>query len=770
VTVKDLPRSPYAPYALAVVSVAVALAARLALNPLLGDRFLFLFFYLPVAVTVWYGGFRPAAVAALLGGLAADYFLLFPKPGFSQLPTDLLLGLTVYLATSLSIAALSGSMYAAQRKATTLAAVSRRQRIEIENANRFLEARVLERTQQLITSENRLRLLVESIDDYAIFMLNANGDVLTWHKGAQQIYGYQDSEIVGQHYSLLFPPEATANGDHQTELADAQATGKYTIEGWRLRKGGTQFWASGTTSAVFDSERKLVGYVKVTHDLTAKRRNDELLHSILDNTLDAIITIDDHHLISMINHAGEKMFGYSFHEIIGAPAERLFPVTQGMELDAALASSIAIGDARIIGMGNEVRGQRQDGSTFPLAMAITEFSLDQNRYFVFILRDISEQRKLEAQLIQAQKMEAFGQLAGGVAHDFNNLLTLINGYSQILQRMVPVGDAKQKMLGQIFRAGQRAAALTQQLLAFSRQQVLEPKVIDINSIVGDTEIMLRRLIGEDIELTTVLYPHLSAVKADPGQIEQVILNLAVNARDSMPVGGKLTIETSQVDSGAPLGGHAPRHVMISISDTGAGMTPEVRSRAFEPFFTTKGIGKGTGLGLAVAHGIVKQSGGTIEIYSEPGLGTTLKIRLPALMETVESSADNGHFGATLGTETLLLVEDDDNVREFVTLSLQSFGYAVIAAPDGKAAVSLYANRKNPIDLVVTDVVMPDMSGRVLAETLRENSPDLKVLFVSGYTDDAVVRHGILQANVAFLQKPFTPDALARKVREVIDKS
>ena len=327
------------------------------------------------------------------------------------------------------------------------------------------------------------------------------------------------------------------------------------------------------------------------------------------------------------------------------------------------------------------------------------------------------------------------------------------------------------MLGQIFRAGQRAATLTQQLLAFSRQQVLEPKVIDINSIVRDTEIMLRRLIGEDIELTAVLYPHLSAVKADPGQIEQVIMNLAVNARDAMPLGGKLTIETSEVDSGAPLGGHVPaRHVTISISDTGSGMTPEVRSRAFEPFFTTKGVGKGTGLGLAVAHGIVKQSGGTIEIYSEPGLGSTFKIRLPALMETVQSSAANGHFGATLGTETLLLVEDDDNVREFVTLSLESFGYAVMAVPDGKAAVSLYANRKTPIDLVVTDVVMPDMSGRVLAETLRESSPDLKVLFVSGYTDDAVVRHGILQANVEFLQKPFTPDALARKVREVIDKS
>jgi CheY-like chemotaxis protein len=268
---------------------------------------------------------------------------------------------------------------------------------------------------------------------------------------------------------------------------------------------------------------------------------------------------------------------------------------------------------------------------------------------------------------------------------------------------------------------------------------------------------------------------LSAVKADPGQIEQVIMNLAVNARDAMPLGGQLTIETTESDLRTPLAGQGSvadpgRYVTISFSDTGTGMPPEVCARVFEPFFTTKGIGKGTGLGLAVAHGIVKQSGGTIDIYSEVGVGTTFKVRLPAINgETIATPVQELAYSTTR-SETILLVEDDDNVREFVAITLESFGYSVVTAPDGKTALSLYENRNVPINLVVTDVVMPEMSGRILAETLATSNPGIKVLYLSGYTDDAVVRHGILQANVAFLQKPFSPDALARKVRDVLDQA
>jgi len=631
------------------------------------------------------------------------------------------------------------------------------------------------RTEQALqASEAQLRLLVEGVSDYAIFMLDARGCIATWHKGAQQMYGYFDEEILGQPYSCLFPLQRIANGRPDAELAEARASGTSDPEGWRVRKNGTQFWATGSLAALYGVNGEVLGFAQVTRDITAKRRNDELLHSVLDHTLDGIITIDEHGIVSTINQAGEAIFGHRSVEVVGENVRMLMPEPDRARHDNYISNYVHSGHAKIIGIGREVRGLRKDGSSFPMDLAITEFRLDDHRYFVGIVRDISERKRLEAQLFQSQKMEAFGQLAGGVAHDFNNLLTLINGYSQMLQRTVPAGDSRHKMLGQIFRAGQRAASLTQQLLAFSRQQVLEPKVLDINTIVLETELMLRRLIGEDIELATVLMPTLSAVKADPGQIEQVIMNLAVNARDAMPLGGKLTIETSETDVGATQSGVGPplepgRYVTISISDTGTGMPPDVRARVFEPFFTTKGVGKGTGLGLAVAHGIVKQSGGTIDVYSEVGVGTTFKIRLPALRQAAAAQTEQTSAATSTGTETLLLVEDDENVREFVAVALESFGYSILTAADGKAAVQMYANRKAPIDLVVTDVVMPEMSGRVLAETLQAKNPGQKVLFLSGYTDDAVVRHGILQANVAFLQKPFTPEALARKVREVLDQ-
>ena len=640
----------------------------------------------------------------------------------------------------------------------------------------FADITVQKRTAQALrTSETRLRLMLEGVSDYAIFMLDPDGRVLTWHKGGEQVYGFSEAEMLGQAYSLLFPAQDIATGKPQLELMHAISAGRCEIEGWRIRRNGSQFWVAGTITTVLADDGKVIGFAKVTRDITAKRRNDELLHSVLDQTIDGIITINDRGTISTINRAGEEIFGYRSVDLIGENVRCLMPEPDRSQHDRYITRYVETDEAKITGIGREVLGLRKDGTSFPMDIAITEFRLDDHRYFVGIVRDISRQKMLEAQLFQSQKMEAFGQLAGGVAHDFNNLLTLINGYSQMLQRLVPENDGKQKMLGQIFRAGTRAASLTQQLLAFSRQQVLDPKVLDINSIVVDTETMLRRLIGEDIGLTTVLNPHLSAVKADPGQIEQVIMNLAVNARDAMPLGGQLTIETTESDLRTPLAGQGSvadpgRYVTISFSDTGTGMPPEVCARVFEPFFTTKGIGKGTGLGLAVAHGIVKQSGGTIDIYSEVGVGTTFKVRLPAINgETIATPVQELAYSTTR-SETILLVEDDDNVREFVAITLESFGYSVVTAPDGKTALSLYENRNVPINLVVTDVVMPEMSGRVLAETLATSSPGIKVLYLSGYTDDAVVRHGILQANVAFLQKPFSPDALARKVRDVLDQA
>ncbi|HXW00652.1 MAG TPA: ATP-binding protein, partial [Anaerolineae bacterium] len=377
---------------------------------------------------------------------------------------------------------------------------------------------------------------------------------------------------------------------------------------------------------------------------------------------------------------------------------------------------------------------------------------------------------------QSQKMEAIGKLAGGVAHDFNNILTVITGYSELLLQLHPdEHDPERKDLEQIKRAGDRAASLTRQLLAFSRQQILQLRVLNLNDVVADMSKMLRRLIGEDIDLVILLDEALGHVKADPGQVEQVILNLAINARDAMPQGGKLTIETVNVNLDED---YARRYVevepgpyvMLAVSDTGIGMDAEIQSHLFEPFFTTKEQGKGTGLGLATVHGIVNQSGGHIWVYSEPEQGTTFKIYLPRTDEAVESGdLDQAPAKLLWGSETILLVEDEDMVRELARHILTENGYTVVAASHGEEALQLCERHEGPIHMLLTDVIMPHgMSGRQLAERLALLRPEMKILYMSGYTDNAIVHHGVLDADVNFLQKPFATDALVSKVRQALD--
>lgn len=385
-----------------------------------------------------------------------------------------------------------------------------------------------------------------------------------------------------------------------------------------------------------------------------------------------------------------------------------------------------------------------------------------------VVRDITHQLQLEKQLQQAQKMEAIGQLAGGIAHDFNNLLTVIYGFSDfLLSSPIPNGPQREALQA-IHEAGTRAASLTRQLLAFSRQSVLQPKVLDLNAVVSDTEKMLRRLIGEDIQLQVDLQPDLPAVKVDPGQMAQVLMNLVINARDAMPQGGRLTILTKTQTGFPPASDRSTgNRVQLSICDTGSGMTREVQARIFEPFFTTKGPGKGTGLGLATVYGIVKQSGGTIEVHSEIGRGSQFDISLPAAHRTDPPAAVSIAKPHLRGRETILLVEDEHAVRRLALIALQSYGYLVLEAAQGREALALFESHRARIDLLVTDMVMPEMSGRELANRLIEQAPDLKVLFVSGYTDDGLAQPGLDSSRIGFLPKPYSPEELAERVRAVL---
>ncbi len=386
-----------------------------------------------------------------------------------------------------------------------------------------------------------------------------------------------------------------------------------------------------------------------------------------------------------------------------------------------------------------------------------------------------EMMVLQDQLRQSQKMEAVGQLAGGIAHDFNNLLTVIGGYSELSLLRLRKSDPLREAVEGIQKAANRAADLTRQLLAFSRRQLMEMRVLDLNSLLFDLDKMLHRLIGENIEVKTILAQDLGRVKADPGQIEQAILNLAVNARDAMPSGGKLTLETANVEfDESYAGAHAKmpdgRYVMLSVSDTGEGIRPEIRDRIFEPFFTTKEKGKGTGLGLSTVYGIIKQSAGYVWVYSEPGIGTTFKIYLPSVNEPAEVLREKVVAGELLrGVETILVVEDDDSVRDLTRKTLESQGYRVLEASSGEAALRIYRGSLSPIHMILTDVVMPGLSGKQLVDRLQPMSNGTKVIYMSGYTDNGILSHGVLQKGINYIQKPFTMEGLSRMVRRVLDR-
>jgi len=696
---------------------------------------------------------------------------------------------------------------------------ARRLRHEDEGTDLILLA-IEDITQRKRAEEERLQIetrftsLVKNIKEHAIFTMDVRGHITSWNVEAERILGYSEGEILGQSFSLISTPADIEAGAPGEELRIAVETGRAVDEKWHLRKGGEEFWALGIVTPTYDAQGEHTGYSKILRDMTAQklavsdlkrahqkaetkvqertaelgrakeglrkeiveqrrtkeglRASEERYRRIVETTPDGIWTLDTEQRTTFVNAKMAEMLGYTVDEMMD---RSLFDFMDEEAKPIAVAS---------LERGKnwteeqlDFKFRRKDGSALWSTVSSAAI-MESGRYdgSLAIVTDITQRNALEQQLRQAQKMEAFGQLAGGVAHDFNNLLTIILGYSELQLESLPPDDANRVLIEAIRDAGGRAALLTRQLLAFCRKQIVQPQVLALNTVVTSAEQMLGRLIGEDMNLTTVLSPGLDRVKVDPGQLEQVIMNLVVNARDAMPQGGKITIETANVDLDESFSqSHSEvkpgRYVLLAVSDTGCGMSEEVKQRIFEPFFTTKDIGKGTGLGLATVFGIVKQSGGHVGVYSEVGHGTTFKIYLPSVDEIVPE-LQKTTVTDTTGTETILVVEDDAALRTMVRLTLQGKGYTLLEAPGGEEAIGLCESHEGPIHLLISDVVMPSMGGQQLGEQIKARRPETRILFVSGYTDDAVVRHGVLQAKVHFLQKPFTLDALSRKVRALLD--
>jgi PAS domain S-box-containing protein len=525
---------------------------------------------------------------------------------------------------------------------------------ELRNLNEQLELRVQQRSEALEEAERQFRLLVEAVNDYAIFMLNPTGHIVNWNRGARRIKGYDLGEIIGRHFSTFYTEEDRRNGVPQQALATASQTGRFEAEGWRVRKDGTRFWASVVINAISNPDGEILGFAKVTRDLTERRAAQERLN-------------------------------------------------------------------------------------------------------------------------QAQKLEAVGHLTGGIAHDFNNMLTVISGNIEALLRRLPTSPKAdlERLAKSAFQGAQRAALLTHRLLAFSRRQPLEPKEVPVNALISGMSDMLRRTLGESIAIEIVIGAGVWPIFVDANQLENAVLNLAINARDAMPEGGKLTVEAANVyldeNYAAQEDMPAGQYVGIFVSDTGIGMAPETAARAFEPFFTTKGEGHGTGLGLSQVFGFIKQSSGHVKIYSEPGAGTTIKLYLPrhfisARPGDAQETAQAPSRGAG---ETILVVDDDADVRSYTVEMLRELGYIVVDAPDGAAGLQMF-DAVPDIKLLVTDVGLPGMNGRQFADEAKRRRAGLKVLFTSGYARNAIVHHGRLDPGVELLSKPYSFADLAARVRRILD--
>ena len=772
--------------------VAASLAVFTGWSPLTGRHSPLAFLCIPPLVwaALRFGPREVATGTVVLSGIALWGTLHGHGPFARTSPNESLLLLQAFIGViTLMVLAVSAGVWQRARVERALRGMTARlerhvaaRTRDLRAANEELRLRIAEHERSesaLQQSEQRYRQLFDNAND-VVYTIDLQGFFTSINRAGERVSGYTRDEARRMHIDDVVVPEYRAlTREMLARKLAGDTTPVYTIE--MVTKDGRRLPFELNSGLIF-SDGVAVGVQGIARDVSERTRAQELLHrsearlrSILDIAQDAIISIDEGQRITLFNQGAERIFGYSAGEMLGQPLDRLLPARLG-DAHARHVKTFAASPerARHMGARDEILGRRKDGTEFPAEASISKFLQAGQPVFTVILRDITERKLLEDQFRQAQKLEAIGRLAGGVAHDFNNLLTAILGYSDLLLTQLNSSLPISADLRQIHGAATRGATLTRQLLALSRRQVLQLAPVDLNTVVQATDQLVRRIMGEDVRIDLRLGAGLLPIEADAMQLEQVLMNLLVNARDALPLGGTVTIETSEVvfdaASGDRPGGGAPgRYVRLTVTDDGTGMSEETMQRVFEPFFTTKEAGKGTGLGLATVYGIVKQLGGSIRVSSELGCGTTFTMHFPCIAATGASAVPREAVALGLGREVILLVEDDDMVREYAGAALRRHGYRVIEAADAPDAVARFGESAARPDLLLTDIVLPGMNGRALAETLRRRARCLKVLFTTGYAEDAVFNRRGDGEHGDLLEKPFTPEALLSTVRTVLDR-
>ncbi|WP_194726791.1 hybrid sensor histidine kinase/response regulator [Noviherbaspirillum malthae] len=626
---------------------------------------------------------------------------------------------------------------------------------------------------QKMTAERRFELLVSGISDYAIYMLDPQGTITSWNAGAERFKGYRAEEIIGHHFSRFYTPEDQKAGLPQKALDTALKHGKFEAEGWRVRKDGTTFWTSVVIDPIFDTEGEHIGFAKVTRDITERKRAQEALREseqrfrmLVQGVTDyAIYMLSPEGNVTNWNAGAERIKGYTADEVIGTSFARFHTPEDRAAGLPAVALQTAMREGRF---EREAWRIRKDGTRFWAHVIIDAIRDDDGTLIGFakITRDITEKKeatealeRANAALFQAQKMEAIGQLTGGIAHDFNNLLSVLSNGLEIL----PVDNQNAlsvKIMESMRRAVERGATLTQQLLSFARQQPLNPEKYNLNTLINGFESVLRRAGNSSIAFRADLAPNLNPVLVDAPRFETALLNLVVNARDAMPAGGTISIVTKNADlaDGQVAGLAAGRYVMVTVSDTGSGMTQEVMMRAFEPFFTTKEVGKGTGLGLSQVYGFMKQSGGAVEAVSTVGEGTTISLYLPA----TDGQAEDGS-NCEENADKVLVVDDEQDVMDLAAALFRNIGYEVYTANNAESALEIL-HRNTDIAVLFSDIMMPGMNGLELAKQARSFRPELKVLLASGYPLPALKAQDKSIEEFGFISKPYRLSELAKKLR------